>query len=102
MRKLALFAALTLATACGGGTPCDTLADAIEAKYDECGFTLPEADTATEDDACDLDEATADCQASCYKEATCGAVDGSDAAAVADWGSCMAACVATDTDTTAE
>jgi hypothetical protein len=92
MRKLALFAALTLATACGGGTPCDTLADAIEAKYDECGLTLPEADPDAEEVECTLEEELADCQAACYADAGCGALDGSDLEAATAWGECFAAC----------
>lgn len=76
-----------LLTACAG--PCERADARIRAKHDGCSIpteVLPRA-------SCNSEDATvAACEADCTEDATCDALDGTNAAASIDYASCLGLC----------
>lgn len=79
MRLFVLATLPLVLVACGD--PCERFGNLVESRARECGTEVQE-DTGTEDQECtEQDAVFADCASPCYREAPCGAFDGTDMAA---------------------
>lgn len=90
MTNIFRIAAVATLVACGGSTVCDETLD----KYEECGIEIPgggEATGETPDGYCE-DGTLEACTANCTLNADCGALDGTDADAAADYATCVVDC----------
>lgn len=78
----------------GCGNACDDYADAVTAKYEECGVDLPSGSDGDSGGEC-TDEAAslAECLTPCIENVSCGALDGSDLDALTTYGECTTACL---------
>ena len=78
--RLSILAALPLVLV-GCGNPCERLHNLKESRARECDTEVAE-DTGASDQECTEDEAEfADCASPCYRQAPCGAFDGTDMSA---------------------
>lgn len=77
----------------GCNDDCETAANQLEDRYDECGFGLPgEIDLDVDVDCNDALAADYQCLADCADNAPCGALDGTDTDAEQDYADCRDGC----------